>query len=207
MLTGDTRIVRVSMERLSGQTLGRWAALYCRIWREPPWNEDHWTSEGVSDDIRREMANSCAEAFLAFARQFPSGYEIMDRCGARATGYREEDLMGVVGFTWGYRVCKEDLRDITGSDELASLFTGDGGDIFYIDELGVASQYRKRGFGRRLSEQLIAVAKDHGCSRITLRTDVEADPARALYASLGFKELDVRDAEHADRSYWLLESA
>ena len=176
--------MEVKIERLDvkkEEVLRKCAELYCQIWKEPPWNEDFWTVEGVIEDIKKQMERPHAVGFWAL--------------------HGEE----VVGFTWGYEVSKEDLRKISGVETLDVLFEK-GDRVFYIDELGVAPLFRKRGVGEQLSKALIAVAQGLcGIQRFTLRTDIKAIAARKLYIKLGFKELSVRDAEHPERTYWVLE--
>lgn len=54
----------------------------------------------------------------------------------------------------------------------------------YIDELGTASTHRRRGIGRRLTEEMIAWGKELGCGEGWLGTELDNVPARALYESL-----------------------
>lgn len=176
--------MEVEVERLdvkNEEILRKCARLYCQIWKEPPWNEDFWTVEGVIEDIKKQMKQPNAVGFLAL--------------------HRGE----VVGFTWGYEVSKEDLREISGVEALDVLFKK-GSRVFYIDELGVDSSFRKRGIGEQLSKVLIATARNSCEIRsFTLRTNIEAVAARNLYVKLGFRDLSIRDAEHSQRTYWFLE--
>jgi ribosomal protein S18 acetylase RimI-like enzyme len=201
---GNFHIWRVSMEELHKEVLSSWAKLYCQIWREPPWNEEFWKVEGVIEDIRKEMQRPCAEAFLATVLRPLYNYERMDLCGADTGPYpSDEERTVVVGFTWGYRVIKNDLQQISGTDALDFLFEDVNTGVFYIDELGVNADLRKHGIGDNLSKQLLLAAQKHGCKHITLRTHVEQRAARALYSNLGFIELPVRDSKYPERSYWL----
>jgi len=157
------------------------ADLYCNIWKEPPWNEYFWTVAQVIEDINKEMKRLNALGFLALTR-----------------------FGNVVGFTWGYEVSKKDMAIISGTNALDYLFGGEKR-FFYIDELGVARNFRREGIGRRLSEHIIASDHNHANIRhIILRTDVQAKAARNLYSKLGFKDLEIEDKEHPDRTYWLL---
>jgi ribosomal protein S18 acetylase RimI-like enzyme len=60
------------------------------------------------------------------------------------------------------------------------------------------------GVGEQLSRALIEDAHSAGYAGVILRTHVEANAARRMYAKIGFQELPVRDSEHRDRSYWFL---
>jgi len=178
------RKMKVKIEKLDVKNkkfLRKCAELYCQIWKEPPWNEDFWTVEGVIEDIKKQMERPNAVGFWAL--------------------YGEE----VIGFTWGYEVSKADLREISGVVALDFLFKK-GSRVFYIDELGVAYLFRGRGIGERLSRNLIgAVRNSCEIRRFTLRTDIKAITARNLYRKLGFRDLLIRDAAHPNRTYWFLE--
>jgi len=173
------KIVRIPIE--NEEFLRKCAELYCEIWKEPPWNENFWTAEGVIEDIRKQIKRLNAIGFLA--------------------------LQGgnVIGFTWGYEVDKEDLREISGVEALGILFEK-GGRVFYIDELGVSSLFRRRRIGEHLSRILITTVQNScGIRCFILRTEIKAVAARNLYAKLGFRELSIRDAEHSQRTYWVLD--
>lgn len=175
----EVEIKRLDLEK--EKVLRKCAELYCQIWKEPPWNEDFWTVEGVIEDIKKQMKRPNAIGFLSL--------------------HGEE----VVGFTWGYEVSKDNLREISGVEVLDVLFEK-GNRVFYIDELGVASLFRKMGIGEQLSKSLIAtVLNSCEIRRFTLRTDIKAIAARNLYIKLGFRDLSIRDAEHSTRTYWFLE--
>ena len=62
----------------------------------------------------------------------------------------------------------------------------------HLDHLVVASGARRRGVGRALVRHAVTVARAAGASRIDLTAGADKDAARALYASLGFRERDTR---------------
>ena len=176
----DLSIVRIRAGAIPSGLLDSWAKLYCRIWKEPPWNEDFWRPESVAQDLSREMLNPDAAAFLA------------------VQGER------VIGFTHGYSVSCEELREIAGNNLLGHLFE-ERGRVYYVDELGVAASYRGRGISLCLTAPLIEHARSRGIGRVTLRTDIEAPAARHVYRKLGFTELPAHDAAHPSRTYWFLD--
>jgi ribosomal protein S18 acetylase RimI-like enzyme len=55
----------------------------------------------------------------------------------------------------------------------------------YIDNLGVAPAYRRRGIGRVMVEKLLAWGRDEGCTEAWVGTETDNGPAHALYMALG----------------------
>lgn len=157
------------------------AELYCRIWKEPPWCEYFWTPDSVQEMMCQELCRPDALCVLAV----------------------KPEPLGIVGFTWGYNVDQEILATTAGSNQLDFVFE-EARRVYYIDELGVDPGKRHKGVGRQLTTLLLDHARGQGHRRIVLRTDLRAVPARTLYSHLGFTELDVRDAQHENRTYWLL---
>jgi ribosomal protein S18 acetylase RimI-like enzyme len=51
----------------------------------------------------------------------------------------------------------------------------------YIDELGVAPAWQRRGIGRRLMEAMLALGRARGCEEVWVGTEPDNDAARALY--------------------------
>ncbi|MEK9185131.1 MAG: GNAT family N-acetyltransferase [Patescibacteria group bacterium] len=174
-------IVEVQMRTIASNMLKQWAGLYCELWKEPPWNEDFWQPESVAEDFRKEMNNTHALAFLAIHEE------------------------RVVGFTHGYSVSKDELRLISGNDLLDELFV-ECERIYYVDELGVAINYRGKNIATRLTQALIQGSIKNGISSVTLRTDTQAVAARHVYEKLGFREFEIHDAAHPTRTYWFLQT-
>jgi ribosomal protein S18 acetylase RimI-like enzyme len=159
------------------------AELYCQVWKESPWNEDFWIASKVQEDMKKEFSKKSASAFFAL----------------------DEKSGAVIGFSWGYEISKKEMRSISNGNILDDLFD-DQEKCFYIDDLGVNSQYRAKGVGRKLSELLIGSAKRNGIGKIILRTDEKALSARNLYTKLGLRELSARDLKYPERTYWILDS-
>lgn len=167
---------------LGEDVLEEFASLYCQIWKEPPWNEDFWTSPGVRDDLQKEMAKDGAAGFLSF---YWNG------------------KLEVIGFTWGYLVNDWQLAELASNPEVKKFLNPEE-TAFYIDELGVSSGYRDRDIGKSLTGLLIGQALYQGAKKVFLRTDKKALAARSVYSKLGFRELPLIDGSYRERSYWLL---
>jgi ribosomal protein S18 acetylase RimI-like enzyme len=56
----------------------------------------------------------------------------------------------------------------------------------YVDALGTATEFRRRGVGRALLAAVEDRAGGLGLGRVSLETEVDNAPARALYESFGF---------------------
>ncbi|MEO0679819.1 MAG: GNAT family N-acetyltransferase [Pseudomonadota bacterium] len=64
--------------------------------------------------------------------------------------------------------------------------------LVWLKDLYVARAHRRRGAGEAATRAVIAWARDHGIGRVDLTTGHDNAAARALYASLGGKELTDR---------------
>lgn len=65
-------------------------------------------------------------------------------------------------------------------------------DECYIANVAVSPAFRKKGFGQRLVENALAVAKEKSCSFITLEVRVSNTPAIELYGKCGFEKIGER---------------
>jgi ribosomal-protein-alanine N-acetyltransferase len=65
-------------------------------------------------------------------------------------------------------------------------------DELHINTMAVAEPFRRRGLGSALMRFVMADARRSGAHRATLEVRRSNEPARALYASLGFAETAVR---------------
>lgn len=59
---------------------------------------------------------------------------------------------------------------------------------FFLNELSVHEDCRRRGIGRRLFERIAALARDRGCEGVWVATEAGNSPARAFYAAAGGRE-------------------
>lgn len=75
---------------------------------------------------------------------------------------------------------------------------GSAGEVAEIESLAVAPATRRLGIGRKLCEALMASARAHGASGVSLEVRVSNDAARALYESLGFREIAIRRTYYRD---------
>jgi ribosomal protein S18 acetylase RimI-like enzyme len=55
----------------------------------------------------------------------------------------------------------------------------------YVDNLGVAEDWRRQGIARRLMLALYDLGRSAGCTETWVGTEPDNEPAKALYASLG----------------------
>ncbi|GAB5496358.1 MAG: hypothetical protein Phyf2KO_14380 [Phycisphaerales bacterium] len=61
----------------------------------------------------------------------------------------------------------------------------------WINEVSTAPSHRRQGIARRLVDNLVKHLKDLGCGEIWLATEVDNEPARALYRAAGAKETPI----------------
>lgn len=73
----------------------------------------------------------------------------------------------------------------------------------FVNEVGVAGGYRRRGIGTRLVRRLLEHGRAHGCTEAWVATEESNRPARALYEALDGTE----DADRAVVYTWRLENA
>jgi ribosomal protein S18 acetylase RimI-like enzyme len=57
----------------------------------------------------------------------------------------------------------------------------------YIDEVGVAPPFQRRGLARHMLNEMLAIGKAAGCEEAWLGTDHDNEPARGLYQAIGGK--------------------
>lgn len=70
----------------------------------------------------------------------------------------------------------------------------DKGSELFLYELGVDERFRQRGIGRRLVEEMTAIAREEGCYGGWVLTEPGNTAARRTYASAGWREDPERSA-------------
>ena len=82
------------------------------------------------------------------------------------------------------------------------------GEVAELKSLYVDPRRRRQGWGRRLTELVIARARERGCTRLALWSDTRFTKAHALYRDLGFTqegERDLHDSNHSrEYGFYLL---
>ena len=92
-----------------------------------------------------------------------------------------------------YQKLKQPVVDIIGKESgFAQLKETEAGE-FYLDSVGVLTEYRGNGIATQLFEAQIARAASLGHKSVGLIVDIEKTQAEALYARLGFKHIDYKD--------------
>ena len=74
-----------------------------------------------------------------------------------------------------------------------------------ITRMSVATQHRRRGFGRRVLAELVATAERSGARRVVLETTATWYEAIALYTAFGFQFSHEEDGKFGRDAYFLLD--
>ena len=157
------------------------AKLYCEIFSDSPWNENYILSEVLQTmDEHFKKPNAITLAALEDGK--------------------------LIGFTWMYEIFKSDLREGTRfSPELHFLFNGIMR-IFYLQELGIKKDLRRKGNGERLTQKLLNTGKENGANFVVLSTNPAAMAMISLISRIGFQNSGiVRPPKDLGRTYWFLE--
>ena len=105
----------------------------------------------------------------------------------------EEQIREEIEFPQAYTcVCEADGLIVGfATMQTAAEFAG-------INELGVLSEYRRRGIGRMIMEDLLRECASRGCDHVSLEVRRSNAPAKNLYRSFGFSEAGVRKDFYRD---------
>jgi len=197
---GTVRIVLLSESELadkdSAEIQGKWARLSRQIWLRRPWRYN-FTLERLLWGLGRNMGKPFSKAYAALT-----------------------DEESIVGFTIGYKISRQELRDISKTKNLDRLFSSAWWgriirwirrvlkipqEVFYIAEFGVDPNRRGERIGQSLANAILAaVREDRIFKAIVLRTEEEALAARHIYALAGFREMGIRDGGRPGRTWWIL---
>ena len=60
----------------------------------------------------------------------------------------------------------------------------------YLDDVGVAPEFHRRGIARRMVEAMMAIGRELGCEEVWVGTEHDNVPARRLYESFGMEGKD-----------------
>ena len=125
---------------------------------------------------------------------FPELFRIIERPEAEA--FLRERLADTRGFL---RVAVLDGGGIVGhtvseiQERPASLFSHPQS-VLYLAQIVVDAQYRKRGVGRRLIEDVFAIARTRAVSRVELNVWEVEGTARGFFSDQGFRDVGHRMA-------------
>ncbi len=123
------------------------------------------------DEDMKELGEEVSfEAQRELARQVISGMAREDRDCLCWVARRDELVVGVIlaNFNWSPKF---------------------GGRALWIESLYVTQSGRRRGVGRRLVDQLLDWAEEHGIKGVDIEAYRGNTPAGVLYRSLGFHRL------------------
>lgn len=98
----------------------------------------------------------------------------------------------LLGMTWGYRLPLDKFPFLEGKTKP---------NCSYMDEIAVRGQCRQRGIGRVLGNAYLTEARRQGMDEVSLRTDERNAASMALFRSLGFSLLGIRDPRYFNRQY------
>lgn len=73
-------------------------------------------------------------------------------------------------------------------------------DEAHITNIAIRADFRGRGLGKILLDEMIGLSKGKGASSMTLEVRVSNDPAKRLYESCGFRTAGVRRQYYSDNN-------
>ena len=109
-------------------------------------------------------------------------------------------------YPWSERFFRQEMQAEYARSILAEIDGRIAGYILFwllpgaidIHNVAVHSDFRRRGLGRRLLEQVVLEARSRASSRITLEVRKSNLPAQKLYESMGFGVTGVRKGYYSD---------
>lgn len=85
-----------------------------------------------------------------------------------------------------------------GGEPVGFLLAWRAADELHLTDLGVTAPVRRNGIARALVRDLLAEGQHSGARVVFLEVRASNAPALALYAALGFEQLDVRRRYYSD---------
>ncbi len=98
--------------------------------------------------------------------------------------YNEEDFKEFLLKTESVFVIAYFEEQLAGMASAKVLNKPTGEIWLYIDEVDVCENHQKKGIGKALMNYLINYAKEYNCNEVWVGTEVDNEPANALYKSL-----------------------
>lgn len=96
-----------------------------------------------------------------------------------------------------------------GGEKLGYAVMMQGVDDAELLDIGIAKPYQRQGWGRKLLDAMLAVARELGRQRMMLEVRASNEAAIALYRSLGFAKMGLRrnyyPAQHGREDAVLME--
>lgn len=74
---------------------------------------------------------------------------------------------------------------VVGQARAAILQHPDKAPELFVDNVGVAPAFQRRGVATQLLEAVMQVGRTHDCAEVWVSTEPDNEPARALYNTLG----------------------
>jgi len=99
----------------------------------------------------------------------------------------------LVGMIWGYKIPLEKFPFLKGRISPNAS---------YMDEIAVASPMRGKGIAKNLGREFERISREQRTPEIVLRTDERNVASMALFRSLGYNLLGIRDPEFYYRQYF-----
>ena len=111
-----------------------------------------------------------------------------------------------VPFPWSTRFFLEELRVECARSLVVEIGTRVVGYVLFwllpdeidVHNVAVHSEFRRRGIGRVLLEQVVEQGRERQLSKVTLEVRESNIPAQMLYRSMGFTHAGVRKGYYAD---------
>jgi len=109
-------------------------------------------------------------------------------------------------FPWSTRFFLEELRVECARSLVVEIGTRVVGYVLFwllpdeidVHNVAVHSEFRRRGIGRVLLEQVVEQGRERQLSKVTLEVRESNIPAQMLYRSMGFTHAGVRKGYYAD---------